>query len=84
MTSTFRHVERRRPLSRPHLRVVEGRFIVIDEEVWGRGFDVFVDPPMPDGAKYARELPTIEAARAYAAELRFSLELDVRDRTEAS
>lgn len=55
------------------------RAIIVSAEPFGCGFDVRVQPPLPDGRDYGRELPTIKAARDYASELRDELRLAILD-----
>jgi hypothetical protein len=72
---------RRAPAKAPEMHHSNGeRAIVISAEPFGCGFDVRVEPPMPDGRDYGQELPSIRRAREYAASLRDELRLPVRDR----
>lgn len=64
-------------------RSASDRAIIVAAEPFGCGFDVRVDPPMPDGRDYGRELPTIRTAREYARELREQTRLPIFDRGDS-
>ncbi|MBV9528201.1 MAG: hypothetical protein JOZ79_07560 [Sphingomonas sp.] len=61
------------------VRSASERAIVISPEPFGAGFDVRVEPALPDGRHFGRELATIKAARGYAHELRDELRLGIVD-----
>ena len=71
---------RPQPFRRPQ-RKVEDRVILIEQEPFGCGFDVRIDPPVPGGGHHHREFGTREAAYGHADKLRTQLRLSIIDQS---